>query len=610
MQTHPEKTQAAPRVRAALAVVLLALVASVLAPPAGAAPIRVSGRAAAAPPATLSDYWNGRADWKLAHFYDKEAYELLPGDGGFGAGTLFDIGPDGSWYWFYRTIVNPGANCSFFPSTGTVVRKSSDRGHTWGPAVRVVEPQAGTAWACEATDGDAHWDGSQWYYLFQCRADPAHPGPWGDVWNVCVFRNTAADPTTGRWEPVVDHPVMGDYPGGYNPWLDICDQASDDCARVAGGTRRVDGTGTPSIFDVPSEPGWHFVDLHGVDPQGLQYQGIVKTRDFLTYVAGTGSNLPTDAVFDRGDAVAWREPTPFWGPAQIGGGGGAIAYDPTDGYYYNVVEASNGPGGCFLASTMDLGILRAKSPAATSWEQPSRPGRENPIFYSQQDTLSEEPHALRCTPSYSTVFRDPTTGETFLSFVRRSSDRSQGVYVFKLLFNLLANGDAWRCVDSAPWRLASPSSPTDAFAIWRDGNWASDGGCYFALTRDVGQDVRVAPGSVSSVAWGGKLAGRSSSAAPPMGYLSLPGSGTAQLTLTQLNRHGRLLSTATLPVAVGAAGEDYVAASSRTSVHRSTSTLRFTISPGGSGLAILADELYVEPLAGRARIPLPGRFSR
>lgn len=565
------------------------LVTSLLVPaPSSAAP---PSRTTVPAPATLADYWAGTADWEMAAFYPKEAYELLPGDGGFGAGTMIDVGPDGAWYWFYRTIVNP-PGCSVFPSSGTVVRRSTDRGRTWGPVARVVTPEPGTPWACDATDGDAHWDGAQWFYLFQCRSDPAAPGPWGELWNICAARNPSPDPTLGTWVPVSAEPVMGDYPGGYNPFVEICDQPADDCSRLAGGPGRVGQPGTPSMFTVPSEPGWAFVDLHAVDPGGLQYQSIVKTRDFRTFVA-TGTNLPGDAIFDRDDVAGWREPVPGWHSRQIGGGGGAVVRSPSDGMYYNLVEASDGPGGCVLASAMDLGLLRASSPAATTWSQPNRPGRENPVFYSQQPDPSEEVYSLRCSPSYSGMLVDPGSGETYAWFYRRSSDRVQGVYLFKLAFNLLANGDGWRCVEAAPWALADPSAPASSFAIWRDGNWASDGGCYFALTRDVFQDVAVAPRSLAAVDWGGHVAVRQSGTTPPMGFGSSPVTGRVALTLDQYNSSGSLLATAS--VVVDSSDGAYRALSARTAVHRAAVTLRLTVAPATAGTAVLADQLFVRP---------------
>ena len=169
----------------------------------------------------------------------------------------------------------------------------------------------------------------------------------------------------------------------------------------------------------------------------------------------------------------------------------------------------------------------------------------------------------------------------------------QGVYLFKLAFNLLANGDAWRCVEAAPWALADPSAPASSFAIWRDGNWASDGGCYFALTRDVVQDVAVVPRSLAAVDWGGRVAVRQSDATPPMGFGSSPATGQVRVTLAQYSSSGSLVASAS--VVVDSTDGAYRAVSARAAVHRAAVTLRLTVAPATAGTVVLADQFFVRP---------------
>lgn len=562
--------------------------------------------------ATLSEYWDGKADWELHAFYPKTQYAFDAGDGGYGAGTKIAVGPDGNWYWFHRTLNSPGNDCSEQPllATSTVMRKSTDKGATWGPRSVVVAALPNTPWSCDATDGDAIWTGTKWAYLFQCRTRPSNVIMGGPFFNICLVWNDSPDPTQGTWYADAVNPVMGDGTVGtdfrqlYDPWFDICDAPEDDCVSQTGGQPgAVNQVGTPSIFTIPSEPGWFFVDIHGIDyrsqvQKGYQYTGIIKTQDFRTYLAGGGPNLPTDAIFDRADTFDWREPSPTWDTLTVGGGGGAVFHNPQDGRVYLVTESSDGgyPGACFNATAMDVGILRADSPAETTWDQPTLPGRENPIIYSQQTLLSDEPFPFRCYPGYVSLFQDPSTGETFLTLLRRSSeeDTREGVYVYKLGHNLLKNGDAWRCIETAPFHLSDPAAAPTSVQIWRDGTWATDGGCYFAFTSDIEQTFALDPArAFSSVTWGGKFAGRLTTLGPPMGYQSQPGSGTIRVDLTQLDAAGTVLSTDSLLVPVLGT---YAPAGKTTPLSPGTASLRYTVSLNDTSavLTVLADEMYVK----------------
>jgi hypothetical protein len=573
----------------ALAVVMVAVALTGL----GVSRAAASTGVTTAPP-TLSDYWNGTADWQLAHFYNSFAYGTDPG---FGAGNIFRVGPDGAWYWFYRTTLTPHSTCTV-PSqaAGTIVRRSVDHGQTWTTQVPVVDPTPGTPWACAGTDGDAYWTGSQWMYLFQCEGDPAAPGPWGLEWNVCLYHNSSADPTKGAWQPVVTHPVWGDYPGGYDPWTAICTTMAKRCGSIAGGTGLVTQAGTPSIFDSPASPGWHFVDFHGVDTKGNLYQGIAKTQDFVTYVSGTG-DVPSDAMFTPADATGWNEPEANWPTGDLGGGGGTVMRNPSDGMFYDVVEATNGTL-CTSASVYDLGILRASTTSQVVWNQPTLASRRNPIAYSQQLTPSAEQYTNRCSPTYEELFRDPGTGQTYLAFVRRSSDNVQGVYVFTLARTLLQNGGASRCTSTAPWKLASTSAPAASFGIFRDGNYATDGGCYFGFSNDITQTVPVVAGRYTSVTLGGQFAARAQTSSSPQGYQSTAYSAGARISvvLSQYDSSGRTVGVQLVAVALPTSGQYTALPATSVSVNRATTSMAYTVKVGQSaGLTVLAGSMLLQP---------------
>src|SRR5262249_40958805 len=116
-----------------------------------------SDGAAGPRPATLDDYWNGRARWSLLRSY------TLANTGwpyGYGAGAHITI-VGGAWYLFGRFVEGPAP--SYCQSLGTValgtqVRKSTDKGVTWSAPVEIIPAAQGTPWECAATDGDAVYD--------------------------------------------------------------------------------------------------------------------------------------------------------------------------------------------------------------------------------------------------------------------------------------------------------------------------------------------------------------------------------------------------------------------------------------------------------------------
>ncbi|MBK6848315.1 MAG: hypothetical protein IPG96_12595 [Proteobacteria bacterium] len=149
-------------------------------------------------PATLADYWHGRASWELLRSYEPKA------------GNHISIVGE-VWYLFSRTV-HPGEICNGTERLGTEVRASYDHGVSWSAPVEILVPRDGTPWACAATDGDAIFDAATgtWHYLFQCLAKS---GPWQG----CHAQLRAADPTSGEFVAVLASPVIP--AGGLAPHL-------------------------------------------------------------------------------------------------------------------------------------------------------------------------------------------------------------------------------------------------------------------------------------------------------------------------------------------------------------------------------------------------------
>lgn len=557
-------------VRAAAAIIT---VAAVLVPSPGRAAV---GRAAGAPaaPPTLDEWWSGAADWAPFRFFAASAF--APGDAGFGAGSHITIGPDGSWWWFTRRggVAGTCAGDAATPAPGTVVRRSADQGATWSVPAAVVMPQAGTPWSCGATDGDAYFDGTRWHYVFQCLGQPVYP------WKGCHLQNGNADPRIGPWTSPGANPIFDD--AALNLWSGICgaDRPNADCVRIPGGPDRLYGAGTFAIFDDPAMPGWHYLSFHGVDRSyGYQYRGLARTQDFVSYVV-RGADLPADAFFDRLDTLAWREPDALWAQGaltsageSVGGGSGNTVRQ--GGRWYTVTESSNAPV-CTTATVMDAAIVRSSSLTSTAWEQPALPDRQNPVLYS--DSLgATDLTPVRCSPSYERLFT--AGGVTYLSAYRRSNDAQQGVWVYRLERNLLANGRANRCVDQAPW-----TSPT-AVQVLRDGARSSDGGCAFRFSQWMSQTV-ARPAGVDTVTWGGDF-----SSAVLVGPLTLAGSAPVAVSLIQTDATGARLAADTQVVYTSGTG--YTTATRVTALAAGAVALTFTAAAFDPGTPILSDGLRI-----------------
>ncbi|HWN69694.1 MAG TPA: hypothetical protein VNM90_18760, partial [Haliangium sp.] len=192
--------------------------------------------------ATLADLWAGRAEWKLMHSLTRAntGWEY-----GYGGGSRIQV-VNGVWYHFgskYHWGQKCGGDKTTLDRVGVIVRKSTDRGFTWGAPVEIIPPASSTPWDCMAVDGSYYFDAriGRWHYLFQCLADTG-------AWQLCYLQSAGSDPTVpvNNALTVTVHANPVTTPGDL--WDRICDQTSDHCSEIAGGPGLVSDEGTPDIF--------------------------------------------------------------------------------------------------------------------------------------------------------------------------------------------------------------------------------------------------------------------------------------------------------------------------------------------------------------------------
>jgi hypothetical protein len=521
-------------------------------------------------PATLDDYWNGRARWEPVRTLSLAATGWTYG---YQAGAHLEI-RGGTWYLFSRKIHWGGGASYCGPFTdplGTEVRASTDEGATWSEPVEIVVPREGTPWECAATDGDAWYDeaAGKWHYFVQCIARDL-------VWNGCHVERSGADPL-GEFAAAHANPVLR----GGDLWDRICDAAGDDCSRIPGRPGRVFDEGT---FDVVEQrEGWFFVSFHGYD--GLRgYRGIAKTPDFVTWIAGDpAQGVPSDAIFDRDDSAPWRD---AWTAENIGGGAARIAREGD--FYYEIIEAADVNLGCTAGQNWHEGLLRSTSLAGTTWEQfPAG----NPIIYSS--TLPErDGRSLPCNVQYAGIVRDPATGITWLHYSRESVDPEHcGIRFYRLVrtANLLRNADLWEC-GTGGWTVF-PLGPTN-LVVYRHPNSSSDGNCYLATNcgtspapctagQGVYQDVTAGGFAGRRFAFGGKFAAD----ATPDGRLNV--------VVHELDAASAIVATHEIPVAATATWQsvrqEFV-------LDARTAVARFQLYLADSATTFKADEMFLMPV--------------
>lgn len=451
--------------------------------------------------ATLEDYWNGKAEWKL---YQKMPFTntgWVNNPIGHGAGTHIEVVGD-TWYLFSRKYYPSGYNgCDTPPDSppmGATVRKSLDKGKTWSSEVDVIVPKPGKAWECMAPpDGDTYYDSAEnkWHFLFQCLAKTGG-------WKGCHLEKQGADPM-GLFQETHPNPVIS----GKDIWSKICNEQNDDCVKIAGGINNVWDEGTFDIFKFDGT--YFYVSFHGFD--GLRgYRGIAKTKDFINWVAGDElQGVPKDAIFDIDDQKNWREGWNAGGPT----GGGAARIVAENNFYYMLVEGSDISLGCTDGQNWDWGLFRSQSLTNTSWEQFPL---GNPIIYSSK-LPENNGKAMACNASYAGIFKDSSTGKYYLYVSRETKDSNfAGIYFYELLptGNLLKNADFWMCSADNWNRLPGDGSSTQR-AVYRHPNDSSDGNCYIAANcgksscdevQSIYQDIDASEISQRNITYGGKFA--------------------------------------------------------------------------------------------------------
>jgi hypothetical protein len=431
--------------------------------------------------------------------------------------------------------------------------------------VEIIPTQLNTPWECAATDGDVVFDkpSGTWHYLFQCLSRAGG-------WNGCTMERTAPDPM-GPFTATANNPVI---PGG-SLWSKICVDPSADCVTIPGGPGRVHDEGTFNIFQ--HDANGYYIAFHGFDGRN-GYRGIARTPDFVNYIAGDPSQgTPADAIYDRLDAIAWRE---TWNaPGPVGGGAGSILYE--NGQYYSIVETGDINLACIDGQNWDWGMSRSPSLTATAWDQlPAG----NPFLYSSK--LQERSNLnLACNPAYARMFHD-TDGSVYLHVTRESLDPNySGIFLYRLVrsASLLDNGDLWKC-NSDGWNVF-PSGPTN-MAVYRLPNNSSDEGCYLATNCGQGtcqagqslyQDVPVANVGGQTLSYGGKFATDS-------------GAGGLDLAVLELDPSYNIVASHTTHVDATTA---WAGSSGAGTLHAATTKLRYQIYLKDA-VTFRADEMYLE----------------
>lgn len=517
--------------------------------------------------ATMNDYWQGKAEWKLVN---KLTIGNTGWDYGYGAGAHINI-VGNNWYLFGRKVAGAQGSCPYGIPAGTEVRKSTDGGLTWSAPVDIIVPhQPGTAWECGGTDGDAYYNDAEnkWHYLFQCMST-------NGVWNGCHVEKSGADPM-GLFLQNQANPTIT----AKSLWGKICTNPNADCVKLPGGVNRVFDEGTFNIFDYRN--GNYFVSFHGVDGT-YSYRGIAKTPDFINWIAGdTSQGVPADAVLDRNDALNFRESWQGAGP--IGFGAGSILYD--EGYYYLTAEAPDFSLMCIDGQNWDWGIFRSNSLTNTNWEQfPSG----NPILYSSKKPERNN-KSMACNPAYTRIFKDPGTNKIYLHTTRDSLNSDyNGIFLYELIpsNNLLQNGDLWKC-NSDDWQRISGGNTTNMIT-YRYPNESSDGNCFLSFNcganvcnpgQSIYQDADVSNIPYRNIAYGGKFATEA-------------GTGDLLLDLFEFDQAGNIVNENKTNLTVST---NYQSSYNQIALKDATKKVRFQVYLSSNN-NFKADEMFVEPIA-------------
>ncbi len=341
--------------------------------------------------ATLADYWNGEAKWEL--------FRTIDSPGIFSHGSyikvLYDDKEDkrsSTWYWFGTT-----------DDWGMAVQASDDQGETWRDYTVILTPQPGKAWEVYAADGTAFYDEKKniWHLLFQC-----YNFSEGGGWYLCHMYKEGKDPAKGSWIES-ENPIL--KPG------QLTESLCKSGIKCPGEKPYEDGT--PNILD--EKDGIYYFSFHGISyASGLSVRAIAKTDDFKNFIVADGSSdIPIGGIIDKTDIDRWREK---WQDGSSIGAGYSHTLEE-DNYYYQVIEGADVSLDCSKSPHWDWGFYRSDDLANISWE--SLP-KNNPFIRS-----------TGCNLTYVGLFRDETTGETFLNF-QSLAEGQRRLYIYKLVLGL------------------------------------------------------------------------------------------------------------------------------------------------------------------------------
>jgi len=531
--------------------------------------------------ATMSDYWRGKAAWKLRNTL------TLANTGwryGYGGGSHIEV-VDGVWYHFGQKIhwgERCGGDKTNLDKQGIEVRVSHNKGLTWGPPVEIISP--GKEWDCMATDGSVYFDRKNkvWHHLFQCLK-----GVGG--WNICYVQHRGVIPSAS-YQEVYQNPVIvsGDL------WHRICDSSKDDCSKVVGGPGRVKDEGTTDIFYY--DGAYYYVGFHGFyNPYG--FRGIAKTANFSrgSWIAGNPSQgVPSDSIFDPYNAASWREE--WQGRGSIGGGAARIIREGN--YFYQIIEAADLNLGCVDGQNWDAGIYRTKNLTDKNWE-PYPFG--NPILYSSkkgEKGRGGKPPA--CNPAYFKIFRDDATGKIYLHFTLVSENPSyNGIFIYELesTGNLLQNADLWKC-RSENWNRISPGKNVTNLVVYRHPDESSDANCYLSANcgssscnpgQSVYQDLTLGVLPTRKIRYGGKFCIQAGSG------------GRANLALFEFDQNGRVLNSHLKAMSLN---RNYQQIMDVVTLKAGTKKLRYQIYLD-SAHVFKFDEMFLEPFVSIPATPEP-----
>lgn len=392
------------------------------------------GRSVLALEPTVTDFWNGKAEFDFSFKLTETNMGLLTGSEG---GVHIEV-MDNNWYLFTRKVNwdDKPVYCGGKETMTTEVRKSTDFGKTWNIPITVVPSE------CAATDGDAYYNSSEnrWHYLYQCL------GRSGG-WSGCHATRDGSDPY-GQFVPDSNNPVINSG----EIWSKICDTMTDDCKKISNGD--VIDEGTFDIFDF--KDGEYYVDFHGYDGKN-GYRGIAKTEDFNNWTL-----VANDSTLDSNDAKTFMTNWDANGP--IGFGAGTVLKDGE--YYYLASEATDKNLVCTSGQNWVVGMFRSSNLESTSWEKLPK---GNP-FFTVDNFPKKDTNQLPCYPAYTRLFRG-NNGKTYLHTSMTSFDKSlNGIYFYELHF--IGDNDGNGVVDLLDfevWKekyLAGNSTLVE-FEIWK-----------------------------------------------------------------------------------------------------------------------------------------------